>query len=90
MTSTSSTTTPAADSTDADETATGLYLELPGGRALVDSVYLGHLIGMSDRWVRQETQLGRIPCRRFGDRSRYLLPDDLDAFLASTADPGRR
>lgn len=66
----------------------GTPIALPNGRALANDKQFAALLGMSDRWVREETRYGRIPCRRLGDRVRYLLPDDLDAYLNSVCDPG--
>ncbi|MGF1449791.1 MAG: helix-turn-helix domain-containing protein [Opitutales bacterium] len=39
-------------------------------------------LSMSPRWVRRQTALGLLPCRRLGNRARYSL-QSINAFLTS-------
>lgn len=83
------TSTQAAQTTpDQTHSTDGLCQLLADGRQISDGIHVANLLGVSLRFIQQETRFGRIPCRRVGDKTRYLLPDDLDVYLASIYDPG--
>lgn len=65
--------------------------DLRDGRRLVDVAEAACMLGVSERHLRSEMALGRMPHRRLGGsdglggRVKILLPDDINAYLAATA-----
>lgn len=70
-----------------EDTPTGPGHEPSSVRRVVNVEGFAAEIGLSGRTVRELVRKGQVQHRKFGTTTKFLLPDDLDAYLDAALVP---